>query len=189
MLKLVGALVIVLASFFATLGILRYWTESETVRNLLREPHYDAATLPHLKPTESLLFSNGQNRSALLSGWSSGEPSGVWSDGHAAFMGFVVDAGAGAGVPKTIVLRANLFANATKRQRVQVWSGGKRLAEYDLKASSAELAVPLDGVNVGNGTPVLLAFYLPDAAAPSRTGSGEDRRDLALFIISLSLAP
>ena len=189
MLKWVGALAIVAAAFFATLTVLNYWTESGAIRNLLREPRYDAATLPRLRAGQSLNFSGDQNRSALLSGWAGAERSGVWSDGHAAFIGFVVDGGAGQGTPKAVVVRANVFVELTKRQRVEVWSGGKRLAEYDLKDPSAELAVPLGGVSVGNGTPLVLAFYLPDAASPAKIRGGEDRRDLALFILSLQLVP
>jgi hypothetical protein len=186
--RTIAALAIVAASFFATLQVLKYW-ESDSIKELLREPRYDAAKLPHLKPTQSLTFSNGQNRSALLSGWSVAESGGVWSDGRAAFIGFVVDGAPGLVSPKSLVVRASVFLTVTKRQRVEVWSANQRLAEYDLKEPSAELAIPLGGINVSNGTPVVLTFYLPDATSPTKAGISADRRDLALFIISLSLTP
>jgi hypothetical protein len=191
LLKLTGGLAVVAASFFTTLEILKYRTQSNTnsVKSLLQEPPYSVAALPRLRSGQSLNFSSGQNRSALLAGWSGSEPTGVWSAGHAAFIGFVVDGGAGQSAPQGVAVRANVFLGSTGEQRVQVWSGTKQLAEYNLKKPTAELAIPLGGLNLGNGTPVILGFYLPDSTSPANARMGADRRDLALFIISLQLMP
>jgi hypothetical protein len=181
-----GALAVVAASFFITLQVLRYWTQPDTdsVGRPLQEPPYSVAALPRLRPGQSLNFSSGQNRNALLAGWSGSELSGVWSVGRSAFVGFVAEGGAGQGTPKGVVVRANVFLGPTREQRVQVWSGTKQLAD-----PSAELAIPLGGINIGNGAPIILGFYLPDSISLAKAHGGADRRDLALFIISLQLMP
>jgi len=73
---------------------------------------------------------------------------------------------------------------------VQVWSGNKKLTEFDLKAQPPELEVPLGNLNVSDGAPVIIGFYLPDAvsAAKAIPGSAE-RRTLGLRLSSLQLAP
>ena len=173
MLRLAGALLVLVASFFITLKVLTYWHSSP-----LTEPAYNPGALPHLRVGQSLDLR--QNRSALLSGWAAPEAGGVWSDGQAAFIGFVVD-----GSPaKRVVLRGGVF----KEQKIQVWSGTKKLAEYHLKDSPVELAIPLDDVNVGNGTPVVLGFYLPDASSPAKQKLSQDTRELALLVTFLQIS-
>jgi hypothetical protein len=79
-------------------------------------------------------FTQGRNVSALLSGWSAPEPKKVWSDGQAAFIGFIVDWASGEDGPKQVIAHTGIFlAGALNEQHVQVWSAGKKLAEYDLK--------------------------------------------------------
>jgi hypothetical protein len=161
LLKLTGGLAVVAASFFTTLEILKYRTQSNTnsVKSLLQEPPYSVAALPRLRSGQSLNFSSGQNRSALLAGWSGSEPTGVWSAGHAAFIGFVVDGGAGQSAPQGVAVRANVFLGSTGEQRVQVWSGTKQLAEYSLKKPTAELAIPLGGQRHARNTWLLFAGF------------------------------
>lgn len=67
-------------------------------------------------------------------------------------------------------------------QHVQIWLGGKKIAEYDLKDADAELMIPISTTALGNGTPVILGFYLPDAKTETN-----DPRALALYIKSLRL--
>ena len=174
MLKLAGALLVLVVSFFITLEGLKYWHSSP-----LTEPAYDAAALPRLRVGQDLDLR--QNRNALLSGWAGPESAGVWSDGRAAFIGFVVDGGPA----KKVVLRAGIF----QEQKVQVWSGAKKLAEYHLKESPTELAIPLEDVNARNGAPVILGFYLPDAISPARLKLSQDTRELGLLASFLQIAP
>jgi hypothetical protein len=145
------------------------------------------ARLPRLGAGETLAFTNGQNRSSLLSGWSSPEPWGVWSDEHAAYLGFVVN---GAAIPNVAIVRARVFVVPGKlnQQYVQVWSCGKRLAEFDLKDEDAQFTVPLDDLTIKNDTPVILGFYLPAARAPRQLDVNDDARLIALLIQSLQLA-
>jgi hypothetical protein len=191
-LRIAAAVTIVAASFFLTLKVLDYLQSTEQTNPIpIHEPSYNFAALPRLSLGQTLDFSNGQNGSALLSGWSSPEQSGVWSDGRAAFIGFVVEAGPGVEMPKQAIIRAGIFLvpGIVAKQRIEVWASGKKLAEYDTKTNPAELTIPLGGVNVRNGGPVVLGFYLPDATSPVEARAGQDTRVLALAIVSLQLAP
>ena len=91
---------------------------------------------------------------------------------------------------KKAIVHARVFMVPGKlnEQHVQVWSGGKKLAEYDLKEQDAQFTIPLDDLTVKNGTPVILSFYLPDAEAPQLLEMSDDSRLLALSIQSLGLA-
>jgi hypothetical protein len=136
------------------------------------------ARLPRLGAGETLAFTNGQNASSLLSGWSSPEPWGVWSEEHAAYLGFVVN---GAAIPNEAIVRAGVFL-------VPVWSCGKRLAEFDLKDEDAQFTVPLDDLTIKNDTPVILGFYLPAARAPRQLDVIDEPRLIALSISMVKLA-
>lgn len=185
-----GGLAVLLAVFFITLKISGY------LGGPIREPAYRAEALPHLSSGQSLDFTQGSNVSALLSGWSAPEPDRVWSDGHAAFIGFIVDWAAGAGAPEQVILHTGIFlagtAGTLNEQHVQVWSAGKKLAEYDLKAQlpEFELRIPLGEITVSNGMPLILGFYLPDVKpAKDVAPPNPDPRLLGLSISSLKLAP
>jgi hypothetical protein len=157
------------------------------LRNRMREPAYNAETLPRISAGQILDLASLQNRDALLSGWSVAEP-GVWSAG-AAFVGFVVE---GTDAPKQAIVRAvtALVPGKLSEQRVQVWSDGKKLGEFELHNANAEFAVPLTKLNTRNGTPVILGFYLPDAKAPAEVDTNNpDTRTLGLYLKSLQLTP
>ena len=185
-LKLAGALAIVLGSFFITLKALDYW--APTPPPSMPEPAYDAAALPQLSPGKKLDFSNGQNRGALLSGWSDAEPSGVWSDGHNAFIGFVVGNGATA---SEAVLHADIFLvpPTLREQTVQIWSAGSKLAEYQLDTLHSDIKIPLRGIATKTGTPVVLGFQLPNAISSHAVTGSADTRVIALSVQSLELLP
>ena len=91
--KFLGAIFIVAFSFFVTLKILDYSNGRVVPQQTSPIPNvaYNAAGLPRLSPAQSLEFGGGQNRDALISGWSGSEPGGVWSEGHAAVVGFIVN--------------------------------------------------------------------------------------------------
>jgi hypothetical protein len=184
---ILGGAAVLLAAFFITLKILNYWGGP------IQEPAYRAEALPHLSSGQSLDFRESKNVSALLSGWSAPEPNIVWSDGHAAFIGFIVDWAAGAGAPKQVILHTGIFlAGTLNEQHVQVWSAGKKLAEYDLKDQPPEfeLRIPLGEITVSNGMPLILGFYLPDVIpAKDVAPPNPDPRLLGLSMSSLKLAP
>jgi len=187
MLKLAGALVIVAASFFITLKALDYWGQSSTRRP--QELGVNVAALPHMSLGQILDFANGQNSSALISGWSGPELTGVWSDGNTASVGFVMTKQAGTATPKLAIVHAKVFPGTGNGQRVEVRVGAQKLAEFYFKEGLVELEIPLDRINIGDGVPVILALNLPDAASPAALHIGSDHRTLGLFIMSLRLAP
>jgi hypothetical protein len=154
--------------------------------NEIRLRKGNAASLPHLGVGQALAFTDGQNQNSLLSGWSGPEPGGVWSEGHAAYLGFVVN---GAAVLKEAIVHARVFVLPGKlnQQHVQVWSGGRKLVEYDLKDENAQFTIPLDGLTIKNDTPVILGFYLPAARAPQQLDMNDDPRLIAISIQSLQL--
>jgi hypothetical protein len=180
-----GALFVVLSSFFITLQVLDTWWPVQPAS--MRPPAYNEATLPRLSPGQTLDFSNGQNRSALLSGWSGPEPPGVWSDGHSAFIGFVVGNGAR---PRDAVIHGNVFLTPTmKEQNLQVWSAGRRLATYQITDLETDIKIPLRDILPESGTPVILGLYLPSAIAPHAVSDNEDTRVLGLTVRTLKLNP
>jgi hypothetical protein len=195
-LMVTGAIVVVVAAFFITTKILDYWgtpqesnaPQTATVNeSQMHDPAYDAASLPHLGPGQTLTFANDQNKSALLSGWNLGA-GGPWSAAHAAYLGFVVDAAA---APKEVALSVgvNIMPGKTDEQRVHVWSAGKKLAEFDLKTPNSTLSIPLSDVTVANGAPLILGFYLPDAKSPRELGVAPEPRPFAIFLRAIQLVP
>lgn len=205
MLKLAGALAIISASFFITLQILDYRDNSggvvpapqrsagpqvgtDGIRGTMLEPAYNVASLPRVAANQVIAFTEGQNKEALLSGWSVSEPQGVWSLGNTAYLGFVV---AGSVAPKQAIVRcmAYLVPGKLNEQRVQVWSGGKKLAEFNLKDQENEFKIPLAEAAASNAKPLILGLYLPDAKSPQGFGIGVDSRIIALYLHSLQLTP
>ena len=188
-------LFVVLASFFVTLAILNYWPTAEESSSVavavspLQEPAYNVAALPHLSDGQSLDFSNGQNRAALISGWANSEPQFVWSNGHSAFIGLVLDVPAGSIPPKRAVLRATPFLVPEKLliQRFQIWYHNIKLGDFSLE-SEMDLKIPLDSLPLGNGTPIILGFVLTDAKSPQELHAGNDARVLALALKTLKLS-
>jgi len=185
-LYIAGAVGILAISFFVTLKLTddsSFWEF-----NPLSQPTVNIATLPKLAPGEILDLSNGKNRSALLSGWSYPEPLGTWTEGHAAFLAFIIDGTAGKRL-RDVRLHSTAFvaSPALTEQQVQVWSASDKLANFALRQSQADLVISLNGFKFDDGSPLVLGFYLPNAASPVSVHVGGDPRVLALKIQSLQL--
>ena len=193
--EIVLGLFIVLVSFSITLTILDYWPgggESSSVAvavSPLQVPAYNVAALPHLGDGQTLDFSNGQNRAALISGWADSEPQFVWSNGHSAFVGFILDVPAGASPPKQAVLKAMPFLVPGKLmvQRFQIWYQNIKLGDFSLQ-TEMDVEIPLTSLPLGNGTPIILGFVLTDAKSPQELQAGGDLRVLALALKALKLS-
>ncbi len=180
--KIIAALIALLIVAAAAVGIVVYYSPS-TSKFQFQEPAYDAASLPRLSAGETLDFTNGLNRSAMLSGWSGPEPQGVWSDGHAAYLGFVIDKGQGS-LPENLVLRAVPFLVPEKltEQKVEVWSQGKKIGDYALHANKSEITLPLSNLSISDGAPLILGLYLPNANSPKDLQGKSDPRQLAVWL-------
>jgi hypothetical protein len=186
--KIIGlVLLLTISGAIGFLGMLYLYTPSTTGFDY-HEPAYDAASLPHIGVGQSLDFGKGLNRSALLSGWSGSETEGVWSDGNASYLGFIVESGPdqGSGVPQSLVLNGKPFLVEEKLtdQRLEVWSRGIKIAKYVLKDSNAEIIVPLNALTLTAGAPLILGLSLPDAKSPKELNLGDPRR-LGIFLQSI----
>ena len=185
-LYLAGTIILFATSFSVTLKLIDGSGLWEF--NPLWQPTVDIAKLPKLAPGQTLNLSNGENRSALLSGWSYPEPLGTWTEGRAAFLAFVINSTAGKRL-RDVRLHSTVFVAppTLTEQRVQVWSASDKLADFTLKQSQADLLIPLNGFEFDDGAPLVLGFYLPNAASPVSVHIGGDTRILALKISSLAL--
>ena len=166
-------------------------TGSDAIASLscLRDPPYNAASLPQVKAGQILDFANGQSRNALLGAWSAPESDGVWTLANAAYIGFVVQ---GSDAPRQAILHVAPFTLTDKleNQRLQVWSAGTELAEFNLTGPApTDLKIPLDRAEVTAGSPLILGLYLPDARPLNEIMLGGDRRILGVHLISLKLTP
>jgi hypothetical protein len=130
----------------------------------------------------------------IIAGWSLAEPQGVWSDGHAAYLGFVVRAGtdATAGLPTRAVVRASVYLAPEKlqEQRIEVWSAGRKLARYVLGDQNSEFTVPLKNLAIRDGMPLILGFYFPDAKVPQEIElNHRDGRTLGIYLRTVQALP
>ena len=152
-------------------------------------PSYNVLALPHLRPRETLSFLNGKNRAALLSGWGVAEPDGVWSEGHNASIAFVLEGLDAAQSSAELIIQTGVWVERGKqlKQRVEVWSGSKKLSDVDLRASSARIKLVLPAPVAGDA--VVLGFYLPDANSPSNIQASSDSRVVAIRIKSIEFSP
>lgn len=122
----------------------------------------------------------GPSRHLLRCGWLRPEGTGTWSIGPEARLLLQVTPGR----PAAIDLHLLPFA---KRQRVTVTVNGEPLTEWELTKDSPRpqrLEVPA----FAHGK-LELAFHFPDAVAPRDLGLANDRRKLAVRLLSLRLRP
>ena len=122
----------------------------------------------------------GPSRHLLRCGWLRPEGTGTWSIGPEARLLLQVAADR----PVIIDLDLQPFS---ERQRVAVTVNGEPLTEWVLTKGSPRsqtLGVP----PVADGR-LELAFHFPDAVAPRDLGLANDRRKLAIRLLSLRLRP
>lgn len=123
---------------------------------------------------------DGPSRHLLRCGWLRPEGTGTWSIGPEARLLLQVIAGR----PAAIDLDLQPFS---ERQRVTVTVNGEPLTQWLLTKDSPRpptLEVPA----VADGR-LELAFHFPDAMAPRDLGLANDRRKLAIRLLSLTLRP
>ena len=169
----IGGVLIAVLSFLVTNFILTNYFSSADHR--FKEPAYDIESLPPLNPSETLSVSNGKIQPALLSGWYAPEPpKGVWSQGKVAYLGFVIR---GPAVPKKLEITAAPW----KQQKIEVWANGTKVGQSEVNNENHNVQIPLDGIALKDGAPLILMFYLPDAA---EVGNG-DSRVVALYLDSI----
>jgi hypothetical protein len=145
---------------------------------------YNVTTFPRVVRGQTLSFRNGENRGALISGWSGSEPWGVWSDGNEAELGFVVLGINGKDARFFIECNAFLPAN-TPEQKIEFWSRNIRLGDVTLKTPSNNFSIRLNDLKLGEGYPIVLRLKMPFARSPQEVHMSADNRRLAIGLVSI----
>jgi hypothetical protein len=147
-------------------------------------PDWNHGRGPAVEPGQVIDFRRPQ---PLLSrrGWGGAESWATWSTGSQAQIYALLPAGHRA---QRVTLDVVPFVAAAKglpAQRVQVSANGQTLGEFRIEAPQ-KLVLNLPP-SVWDGAEGLLRldFHFPDAAAPQALGQGEDRRMLALALLSM----
>jgi hypothetical protein len=148
---------------------------------------YDTSRFPSINMNSSARFAGGENSGALISGWSSPEPWGVWSDGVTAELGIVPQGIAGKNWTLQIACSA-LVAPGAPMQKVEVWSNTTKVAEVEL-SRTAFIAVQVAAGALADGSPMVITLKIPHAISPNEIAGSKnhDRRKLGIGLISLRL--
>ncbi|MFY8096146.1 MAG: DUF7024 domain-containing protein [Niveispirillum sp.] len=125
----------------------------------------------------------------LLSGFSSPEPAGRWTDGDAASFRCRQPEGLRAAVRVTLETSAFLHpTQGPKRQRAIVKLNGRPVAEHIFTADAGEKIFDLP-LSVADGPEVEIVIETPDAAVPADQGLGNDPRRLGVQVRRIQFSP
>jgi hypothetical protein len=170
------AIVVVAGSFFGTL-----WFIDQFYPGL----GYDVASFPRVTPGQTLTFANGENRGALISGWSVPESWGIWSDGNQAQLGFVLLRFKSANPTLSIACGAFIAPQIPER-KVELWSRDIQLGNLTLKqASNIRVSIRLSGFKLGEDYPLIVQLKIPFAKSPRELGISEESRRLGIGLVSI----
>jgi hypothetical protein len=159
------------------------------------EPHFNLTSLPEIEAGARVEFGTTKDsrpfeaNHALISGWSVPEPGGIWTLGKNAAIGFVVRCRSAACASDDALL---LFDGSIyvvpghPRQVISVWIGNRKVDEVSLSMQYAKFAVELKGIDVKDGTPIVLTMHLPDATLQGKANPN-DLREIAFRIAGLRL--
>jgi hypothetical protein len=173
----VTAAAVLAGSFFGTLWFLDHFFPGSSGNAL--------ASFPRVVRGQTLTFRNSENRSALISGWSGEESWGVWSDGYEAQLGFLVLGISGENARVFLECKAYNHPEGPK-QKIEFWSGDNRLGEVTLQEPSYNsFSIPLSGVKLGEGHPLVLRLKMPFARSPREVHESTDPRKLALGLLNI----
>jgi len=170
----VSAAAVLAVSFFGSLQFLdRYF------------PEYGGSNFPRVEGGQTLSFRNGQNRGALISGWSDPDPFGVWSDGNEAQLGFVV-LGINGETARIFIECSPFLPAEVPEQKIEVWSRNISLGNVTLTLKSPNsFSIPLSGLKLGEGYPLVLQLRMPFARSPQELHMNPDVRKLAIKLASV----
>jgi hypothetical protein len=165
-------------SFFVTLWILDIYSPKYDIYS----PKYDVAALPLVVFGQNIEFTNGQNTGALISGWSTPEAWGVWSDGTEAQLGFIVDRVQGRKVTLYIECNALIAAPKIPEQKIEFWYDKSMIHDFRLVDPVNKLSIPL-GSNVRERSPLVMTLKLPSAKSPNDLQLSPDTRKMAIGLL------
>ena len=173
-------------------GVAEWWATGPGTTPLRREPMVIASVLPLIDFNQQVDFEDGQNATALVWGWSSPEPWGVWTFGDRATIGLRLLGKARQTDNPTLILQVHAFLAPPKvqMQRIVLRLGWLELAEVAVNQSDTEVAMSLKGADLPRDpVPLVLTLDLPDAISPYVALGTGDYRTLAIGIKSLRLVP
>lgn len=142
-----------------------------------------------LSPRSTIEFAAGDTgANYLITGWSFPESDGVWSEGPIARIG----------IPLTDELFSEiairllpLVSEGHPRQRVRIEVNSIRAGDWILDTDEPQelvIPIPFSSRSSIQSTGILdIRFVLPDAVQPSALGINTDRRELAVFVYSLTM--
>jgi hypothetical protein len=172
-----AAVVVFAGAFFGTLML---------IDKFFPELGYNVADFPRASKGQTLVFKDGENRGALISGWSNPEPWGVWSGGYEAQLGFVVLGISGQDAKIFIECIAFVMPPKLPEQKLELWSRNIKLGEVTLTKSPNSFSFPLHGLVLGDGHPIILRLKMPFAISPKELQIGnDDVRKLAVGLLSI----
>ncbi|TYL85904.1 hypothetical protein [Bradyrhizobium cytisi] len=144
---------------------------------------YEVARFPRVERGRPLTFQNGENSGALVLGWSFSESWGVWSDGDRVQLGLVILSDP-AETAKLLIECRVFITPMTPEQKVEFWARNIKLTEVTLRKDVSAIPVPLGGLRLGPGYPLILELRMPLAKSPQQLALSRDGRKLALGIVS-----
>lgn len=125
----------------------------------------------------------------LLSGFSSPEPAGRWTDGATA--SFHCRQPAGDRAAARMTLETSAFLHPTQgpgRQRAIVKLNGRPVAEHIFTATAGEKLFDFP-LSVADGPEIEIVIETPDAAVPAERGLGNDPRRLGVQVRRIQFSP
>jgi hypothetical protein len=128
---------------------------------------------------------SGNYRRYIKDGWSFAEADHVWTEGKKAFLTFKT---AQPGFDPTIDIEVSPFLAPPRitKQKVILFVNDEKVGEHEVTASS-KIQFTVPRALWAKKQPAVVEFRLPDAAAPSSLGVGNDRRVLSLAFRSLTI--
>jgi hypothetical protein len=137
-----------------------------------------------VRPGEKIVFAEGSDAERLLGeGWSSLEPTGVWTDGEQASLVLrPTDLSPGTA---ELVLAVSAFVTPDHPElKVEVWALDEQLAGRVFRQGEAQrlLRVPFPAAAGARGGRTLFELHLSDPARPVDLGLGGDVRQLGLHL-------
>jgi hypothetical protein len=135
---------------------------------------------------ERMLFDDaGRGINYLVSGWSTAESWGTWSEGSSAILFFPINPTK----VDSISMEFNALISSTHPlQRVEIFVNGVPSSTLVVKESSKIVEIKLpETAKLDSFSGVTVEFRLPDAASPKNIGLGDDDRILALGMKAVTL--
>ena len=164
-----------------------YWLQYlEEQRKYCDHPFKLSSLFPRVTFGQPMYFKAGSEALAyLLSGWSTPEPWGTWSDSTSSMIFLPIKAKE---VDSIFIEFNALISPFNLSQRVEILVNGIRASSMTIRESPVIVEVkPPDAARLDSFPGIKIEFLLPDAARPRDIGIGDDGRTLALGLLAITL--